>query len=134
MLMISRSVSVTMKIALTLWGIVSVLLGAARSVGVDPDAPHSNWAVAFILLSYWSVLVIGMFGLIYSRIVSALLGLSALAAVTILVLTQPTNDGLGLGLSFLAALGVILRGPVLAGLILFAISRSERIQRTSKPA
>jgi len=132
--MINRIVSIILKIALTLWGIVSVLLGAARGVGIDPDAPHSFWAVAFVLLSYHSVLVIGMFGLIWSRIVSALFALSAMFAVTILVLTQPTANGLGLGLSFPSALGVILRGPVLAGLILFVISRSERIQRSSEPA
>lgn len=128
----SKSVSVIMKVALALWGIVSVLLGAARAVGMDPDAPHSRWAGAFVLLSYYSVLVVGMFGLIWSRVVSAILGICALCAITILVLSQPAANGLGLGLSFLAALGVILRGPVLTGLILFVISRSERIQQTSK--
>jgi len=107
-------VSATIKTALTLWGIACALLGAARGFGIDDDAPHSNLALVFVYLSYYSVLIIGTFGFISSRIVSALLGLSALAAVTILVLTQPTNDGLGLGLSFLAALGVILRGPVSA--------------------
>jgi hypothetical protein len=132
--LIGRSVSVVLKMALVLWGIISVLLGAAQSVGLDPDAPHSNWAGPFVLLSYYSVLVIGMFGLLWSRIVSGLLGLSALCAVAILVLAQPGANGLGLGLSLPSAMAVILRGPVLAGLILFFISRSERIQRTSNSA
>jgi hypothetical protein len=131
---LARSASVVLKMALTLWGIVSVLLGAAQSVGLDPDARHSSWAFAFVFLSYYSVLVMGMFGLLWSRIVSALLGLSALCAITILVLARPDANGLGLGLSFASALAVILRGPVLTGLILFFISRSERVERTSNPA
>ena len=125
-------VSSAIKTVLTLWGIVCVFLGAAQSVGIDPDAPHSNLAFAFIFLSYESVLVIGMFGLIWSRTVSALMGLSALLAVTILVLTQPNANGLGLGLSFLSALGVILRGPALSGVILYVLSRSEGIHKTSE--
>lgn len=130
----TKSVSAAIKTALTLWGIACALLGAAHGVSVDPDAAHSGWAGAFVFLSYYSVLFIGIFSFIWSRIVSVLLGLSALFAATILVFTQPSTDGLGLGLSFLSALGAILRGPALAGLILFAISRSERIQETSKPA
>jgi hypothetical protein len=129
-----RSVIVIMKILITLWGIVSVFLGAARAFGINPDAPYSHRADAFVFLSYYSVLVIGMFGLIRSRIVSVLLGLSALIAVTILVLTQPTATRLGLGMSFVSALGVVVRGPVLVGLILFLISRSERVQRSREPA
>jgi hypothetical protein len=131
--LMTRRVSATIKAALTLWGIACALLGAAHGVGIDPDASHSDWAGPFVVLSYYSVLFVGIFGFIWSRIVSVLLGLSALFAVSILVFTQPYADGLGLGLSFQAALGAILRGPALAGLILFVISRSERIQRTSKP-
>lgn len=111
-----------------MWGAASTLLGAARGVGIDSHAAHADWAGPFVVLSYYSVLFIGIFGFVWSRIVSVLLGLSSLFAVAILVLNQPSADGLGLGLSFLSALGVILRGPALAGLVLFVISRSERVQ------
>jgi hypothetical protein len=131
---IKSGISFAIKTALVLWGIACTLLGSAQAVGIDPDARHSGWAGPFVFLSYSSVLVIGMFGLIWSRIVSKLLLLSALLAITILVFNEPSANGLGLGLSVQSALIVILRGPVLAGLILFAIYRFERTQETSRPA
>jgi hypothetical protein len=131
---ITRPSSVIILIAIIAWGVVSVLLGAAQSVGVDPQALDANWAGAFVFLAYYSVLVIGSFGIVAARLVSILLGLSASFAFMILVLAQPFADGLGLGLSFGAALGVIFRGPALAGLVLLVVSRSERKPKTDRQA
>ena len=119
-------------IPLIVWGVVSVLLGAAQGVGIDTQAPDADWAGAFIFLAYYSVLLIGSFGIVAARVVSILLGLSAISAFVILVLAHPFADGLGLGLSFRAALGVILRGPALAGLVLFFIFRFERTQEMNR--
>ena len=125
---IARPGSVVLMIAIIVWGVVCTLLGAAQGVGIDSHAPNAGWADAFVFLAYYSVLLIGSFGIVAARVVSILLGMSAIFAFAILVLAQPFADGLGLGLSFRAALGVILRGPALAGLLLFVISRSERAQ------
>ena len=125
---IVRPSSVILMIAIIVWGIVSTLLGAAQLVGIDSQAPDAAWAGAFVFLAYYSVLIIGSFGIVAARVVSILLGLSAIFAFVILVLAQPFADGLGLGLSFRAALGAILRGPALAALLLLVISRSERTQ------
>lgn len=113
----------TVKIALTLWGAVSVLQGAARGVAIDTHAPYANWAGAFLFLSYYSVLAIGIFSFVSSRVVSLLLGLSTALAFAVLALTRPLDDGLGLGLSFHSALGVILLRPALASFLLFITSR-----------
>jgi hypothetical protein len=129
---IVRPSSVILMIAIIVWGIVSTLLGAAQLVGIDSQAPDAAWAGAFVFLAYYSVLIIGSFGIVAARVVSILLGLSAIFAFVILVLAQPFADGLGLGLSFRAALGDILRGPALVGLLLFVISRSERTQETPR--
>jgi hypothetical protein len=129
---IARPSSVVLMIAIIVWGVVSTLLGAARGVGLDPDAPDAAWAGAFVFLAYYSVLIIGSFGIVAARVVSILLGLSAIFAFVILVLAQPFADGLGLGMSFRASLGAILRGPALVGLLLFVISRSERTQETRR--
>jgi hypothetical protein len=129
---IARPSSVVVLIAIIVWGVVSTLLGAAQSVAIDPQAPDANWAGAFVVLAYYSVLFIGSFGIVAARLVSILLGLSAIFAFVILVLAQPFADGLGLGLSFSAALGVILRGPVLAGVLLFVVARSERTRQTDR--
>jgi hypothetical protein len=131
---ITRPSSVILIIPLIAWGVVSVLLGAARGFGIDTQAPDAGWADAFVLFGYYSVLLIGSFGIVAARVVSILLGLSAICALVILLLAHPFADGLGLGLSFRAALGVILRGPALAGLVLFIISRSERTQVTNTRA
>src|SRR4051812_44757134 len=101
-LMMRKSVVVIVKIALALWGTVSTLLGAAHLVAVDMHAAYAGWAGLFVFLAYYSVLFIGIFSFISSRIVSVLLGLSASFAVAILVLAQPSADGLGLGLTFLS--------------------------------
>ena len=119
-------------IAIIVWGVVSTLLGAAQSVGIDSQAPEAGWAAAFVFLAYYSVLLIGSFGIVAARVVSILLGLSAFFAFLILVLAQPFANGLGLGLSIRAALGVILRGPALVGLLLFVISRSERARESRR--
>ena len=129
---IARPSSAILMVAIIVWGVVSTLLGAAQGVGIDSDAPDAAWADAFILLAYYSVLFIGSFGIVAARVVSILLGLSAIFAFVILMLAQPFADGLGLGLSFRAALGVILRGPALVGFLLFVISRSERMQATRR--
>jgi len=129
---IARPSSVVLMIAIIVWGVVSLLLGAAQGVSLDPQAPDADWAGAFVFLAYYSVLIIGSFGIVAARVVSILLGLSAIFAFVILVLAQPFADGLGLGLSFRASLGVILRGPALVGLLLFVISRSERMQETRR--
>lgn len=113
-------------IPIIVWGIVSVLLGAAQSVGLDTQAPDAGWAGAFIISAYYSVLLIGSFGIVAARVVSILLGLSAMFALVVLLLAHPFANGLGLGLSSRAALVVILRGPALVGLLLFGIARSER--------
>lgn len=128
---IKRPRSVILIIPIILWGVVSVLLGAARGVVIDTQAADADWAGAFVLLAYYSVLFIGSFGIVAARVVSILLGLSAIFAFVILVVNQPFADGLGLGLSFRAALGVILRGPALAGIVIFVISRSERTEDTN---
>lgn len=131
---LTRLASSAIKTALTLWGVVSTVLGAARGVGIDLHAPDADWAGAFVVLSYYSVLAIGIFGFASSRVASKLLGLSAVLALAILVLTQPLANGLGLGLSFQSALGIILRGPALASFLLLVISRSERMQETNERA
>jgi hypothetical protein len=122
------------KIVLTLWGIVAALQGAARSAGSDPQAPNSNWTGAFLFFSYYSVLAIGIFGFVSSRVVSILLSLSTALALGILVLNRPFENGLGLGLSFHSALGVILLRPALAAVLFFVISRSERTLNPSRRA
>ena len=129
---IARPSSVILMIAIIVWGIVSALLGAAQSIGIDSQAPDTDWAGAFVFLAYYSVLILGSFGIVAARVVSILLALSAIFAFVILALAQPFADGLGLGLSFRAALGVILRGPALVGLLLFVISHSERAQESRR--
>ena len=122
----------TTKLVLTLWGIVSAMEGAARSFGSNPRAPNSNWAGAFLFSSYYSVLAIGIFGFVSSRVAGMLLSISTALALGILVLNQPFVNGLGLDLSFQAALGVILLKPALAAVLLLAISRSERTRNPSR--
>jgi hypothetical protein len=123
-----------LKVALSLWGVVCALWGAAQGAVIDLHAADAHWAGAFLFSSYYSVLLIGIFGFVSARVVSILLGLSVLCAFAILLLTQPFSNGLGLNLSFQAALAAIIRGPALVGLLLFLVSRSELRQEANDSA
>lgn len=112
------------KIAIATWGLISAFQGTMMDAVSNERAPFASSEPTFIGLVYFSVLVGGLFSFVSSRAVSVVLLFISVIAVGIYYSSSPTHDGLGLGTDQSFLLAIVLR-PVLAGLILFGVSRIE---------
>jgi hypothetical protein len=113
--------SLIAKLALVVWGVVSLLQGAGLSFFIF--GPNQNTQAFFIDLVYMSVLAAGLLSFLSSRIASLLLCASAIAALAILFWTNSFGHGAGSANSLVFA--VIIR-PALASWLLFILSRWEK--------
>jgi hypothetical protein len=103
-------------ILLGLWGLVSAVQGAGLSLFVSGANQYTD--TTFIEIIYFSVIAGVLVSLISARLAFLLLGIAAIAAVTILYQTGGFGHGSATVRSFLWA--IALR-PVLASLVLLVL-------------
>ena len=122
-----------LRIWLLVWGVISVLQGASIESTINAQMTRPSWAPVFIYLVYASALIGALLSFVSARIAGLAMVIVTFASLTIFLTTDAWHSSLGLGGSPSALLIAIALRPVLAGLILFVISRSERTQAASKP-
>lgn len=126
MQLMARANYTQMKIAMTVWGVISALQGASLGILSSDSAPYAHWATTFIYLVYYSVLVAALLSFASTRAASAVLCLITIVALGILFFTRPFDDGLGLGASLTSLMRAIALRPALACLVFVVVYRSER--------
>jgi hypothetical protein len=108
------------KLAVILWGAISVWQGAALSFFVS--GAHQYRQTAFIELVYESVLVAGLVSLLSSRVAGFLLCGAVLASAALLFWTGTFGHGPASAPPLLLAIAI---RPALGALVLLFISRYE---------
>jgi hypothetical protein len=119
----NRVLIVVVKVLIVLWGIISQLQGAWLGMGIDSHSPSANWESAFYYLVYSSVLFIGAFSFVSSRVVSVLLLIVSIVAFGTLYWTRATGHGLDLIEG--GEVAIVIR-PALVSLLLYVVSRWEK--------
>jgi hypothetical protein len=114
------------KLALFVWGLISVFQGIRLDLVSDEHAPFAEFEELFIYLVYASVLFVGTFSFASSRATSFALGVIAVLAFGILIWTNSVPDALGLALSHMELVSAVVLRPAAASIILFIVSDFER--------
>jgi hypothetical protein len=122
-----------LRIWLLVWGVISVLQGASIESTINAQMTRASWAPVFVYVVYASALIGALLSFVSARIAGLAMVIVTFASLTIFLTTDAWHSSLGLGGSPSALLIAIALRPVLAGLILFVISRSERTQEASNP-
>jgi hypothetical protein len=112
--------ALTVKVALVVWGIASLLQGAGLSFLVN--GPDQYRQTAFIELVYFSLFVGALISFLWSRIASVVLLGATLGALAILLWTRSFGHGASFAPSLLWAIAI---RPALGALILFLLSFYE---------
>jgi hypothetical protein len=112
--------ALTVKVALVVWGIASLLQGAGLSFFINGADQYRQ--TAFIELAYDSLFVGALISFLWTRIASVLLLGATLAALAILLWTRSFGHGASFAPPLLWAIAI---RPALGALILFALSFYE---------
>jgi hypothetical protein len=112
--------ALTVKVALVVWGIASLLQGAGLSFFINGADQYRQ--TAFIELAYDSLFVGALISFLWSRIASVLLLGATLAALAILLWTRSFGHGASFAPPLLWAIAI---RPALGALVLFLLSFYE---------
>jgi hypothetical protein len=109
------------KLAILVWGVISLMQGAGLSFFIS--GAHQDRQIAFIALVYDSVFVASLISLLSSRLAWLILFGAAVAAIAILFWT----NFFGHGREYAPALVLsIATRPVLGSLLFFLIAHYEK--------
>jgi len=110
------------KVLILLWGFVGVVVAGIDTGFSGGDSLASRTGV-FVLLVYGSVEVCALIAFLSSRVAAALLGVCALSALALALLSQSSGQPLSDPSSWLTAIAI---RPALCALLLYAVSRGEK--------
>lgn len=119
MQMSKSRISVMVKIALLIWGGLSLVKGAGLEFFIRQSDPYLHSAGAFIVMAYGTLFWVTLLSFLSSWIASLLLLLSVVASSAILIWTNAFGHGLPLAGQFIW--DIALR-PGLGSLVLFVLS------------
>jgi hypothetical protein len=119
----TRAITFAIKLAIIGWGFAGYLLAVGMGlVYLDTDS-FANQTGVFILLVYGSVLFAGLISLFSSRVASALLCASTIAAFGLAFSARSVGHGVNTPESWLLDIAI---WPGLVCVVLFVVSRVER--------
>lgn len=113
-------ISVMVKIAVLIWGGVTLVKGAGYEFFIQENDPYKNGMSIFSILTYGTLIVAALLSFLSTSLASLLLLLSVIASSAILIWTNIFGHGLPWADPFIW--DIALR-PALGSLVFFILSR-----------